>query len=496
MANTTTIAAISTGMTNSGIGIVRMTGDEVFTIIDKIFKGKQKLSEAPSHTIHHGYIKEYVPGGQTLRTTEGEPGGQTLRTIDEVLVMIMRAPHTYTGEDTVEINCHGGTFVLTQILENVIRAGAKPAEPGEFTKRAFLNGKMDLSQAEAVIDVINSKNEYALKSSISQLKGSVRNKITDMRNKIIYHTAFIETALDDPEHISVDGYGETLKITVDEILMELKELIASADDGKTIKEGIQTVILGKPNAGKSSLLNVLTGKNRAIVTDIAGTTRDVLEEQIQLQGLSLNVIDTAGIRETDDMIEKMGVEKAKEYASEADLIIYVVDASRKLDENDDEILKLVLGQKAIVLLNKSDLDTVVTKEILQNRIKNLQKMSKIDENLAKSINQNADEIPAIEISAKEESGIKELEKTLKSMFLHGDIQMNDEVYITNIRQKAALQEAQESLQKVLTSIENQMPEDFYSIDLMDAYESLGNITGETIGEDLANEIFSKFCMGK
>lgn len=472
MKNTSTIAAISTGMTNSGIGIVRMSGDEVFSIIDKIFKGKMKLSEAPSHTIHHGYIMEYGPEGQTPWL------------IDEVLVMVMRAPRTYTGEDTVEIDCHGGTFVLTQILENVIKAGAKPAEPGEFTKRAFLNGKMDLSQAEAVIDVINSKNEYALKSSISQLKGSVRNKITTIRNEIIYHTAFIETALDDPEHISVDGYGETLKGVVDEIQETLGELIDSADDGRTIKEGIQTVILGKPNAGKSSLLNVLTGKNRAIVTDIAGTTRDVLEEQIQLQGLSLNVIDTAGIRDTEDIIEKMGVEKAKEYALDADLIIYVVDASRELDENDDEILRIVLDQKSIILLNKSDLDTIITKEILQKCIQKLRK------------NEKNEEIPAISISTKEESGIKELESTLKTMFLHGEIQMNDEVYITNIRQKTALQDAYESLQKVLISIENQMPEDFYSIDLMDAYESLGNITGETVGEDLANEIFSKFCMGK
>ena len=311
-----TIAAISTGMTNSGIGIVRISGEEAFAIIDRIYKGKEQLSQAESHTIHYGFIKDRE------------------ETIDEVLVSVMRAPRTFTGEDTVEINCHGGTFVVRKVLETVIKNGARPAEPGEFTKRAFLNGKMDLSQAEAVIDVITSQNEYALKSSMSQLKGSVKRKIEEMRKEILYHTAFIETALDDPEHISVDGYGETLQTVTEGILRELEDLIRLSDDGRILKEGIQTVIVGKPNAGKSSLLNVLSGRERAIVTDIEGTTRDVLEEQIHLQGLSLNIIDTAGIRDTEDVIEKMGVEKAKEYAKSADLVIYVVDASRSLDEND------------------------------------------------------------------------------------------------------------------------------------------------------------------
>lgn len=466
-----TIAAISTGMSNSGIGIVRVSGDEAFQVIDRIYKGKEKLSEAASHTIHYGFIKN------------GE------ETVDEVLVSIMRAPKTFTGEDTVEINCHGGVFVVKKVLETVIQNGARPAEPGEFTKRAFLNGKMDLSQAEAVIDIITSKNEYALKSSVSQLKGSVKKKIEDIRKKIIYHTAFIETALDDPEHISVDGYGEELRVVIDEILSELKKLIYSSDNGRIIKEGIQTVIVGKPNAGKSSLLNVLSGRERAIVTDIEGTTRDVLEEQIQLQGLSLNIIDTAGIRETEDKIEKIGVDKAKKYAETADLVIYVVDASRPLDENDEQIIELINGKKAIILLNKSDLDVITTKENLQNYIDKRRNTNKNAGKLAK-------EIPMIDVSAKEEQGIQEFGIILKSMFLKGDISFNDEVYITNIRQKTALEDAYVSLQKVIESIENQMPEDFYSIDLMDAYEALGSITGETIGEDLVNEIFSKFCMGK
>ena len=458
MLNKETIAAISTGMSNSGIGIVRISGDDAFQIIDRIYKGKKKLSEADSHTIHYGFIKD---------------GGET---IDEVLVSVMRAPRTFTGEDTVEINCHGGVYVVQRVLETVLKNGARPAEPGEFTKRAFLNGKMDLSQAEAVIDVITSKNEYALQSSVSQLRGSVKKKIETMRETLLYHTAFIETALDDPEHISVDGYGETLEKELIPIREELKKLIDSAGNGRIIKEGIQTVILGKPNAGKSSLLNVLSGRERAIVTEIEGTTRDVLEEQIYLNGLNLNMIDTAGIRQTEDVVEKIGVEKAREYAESADLIIYVADASRKLDENDREIAQIIAGKKVVVLLNKSDLEPVLTREELCIFLE--------------------DEFPVIEVSAKEEKGIRELEQQLKTMFLSGDLSFNDEVMITNMRQKSALQDAYMSLRKVQESIEDQMPEDFYSIDLMDAYEALGSITGETIGEDLVNEIFSKFCMGK
>ena len=467
-----TIAAISTGMTNSGIGIVRISGDEAFKVIDRIYTGKEILSKANSHTIHYGYIK------------------RNRDIIDEVLVTVMKAPKTFTGEDTVEINCHGGILVIQKILETVLENGARAAEPGEFTKRAFLNGKMDLSQAEAVIDVIQSKNEYALKSSISQLKGSIRRKIEDIRKEILYHTAFIETALDDPEHISVDGYGERLRKTVEEIKIELKKLISSSDNGRIMKEGIQTVIVGKPNAGKSSLLNVLSGRERAIVTDIEGTTRDILEEQIQIQGLNLNIIDTAGIRDTEDIIEKMGVEKAKEYVKDADLILYVADVSRSLDENDEKILNLVYNKKTIILLNKSDLESVITKQDMEEKINKI---------ISKSISDGKDisgKIPMIDISAKEEQGIQEFEEILKKMFIKGNLSFNDEIYITNLRQKSALKEALESLEKVTESIYKKMPEDFYSIDLMDAYEALGSITGETIGEDLINEIFSKFCMGK
>ena len=452
-----TIAAISTGMTNSGIGIVRISGAEAFDIAERVYRGKGRIREAKSHTIHYGHIAD----GPEI--------------IDEVLVMVMRAPRTFTGEDTIEINCHGGTFVVKRVLETVLKNGARAAEPGEFTKRAFLNGKMDLSQAEAVIDVINSQSEYALQSSISQLKGNIKNKINDIRNKIIYHTAFIETALDDPEHISVDGYGDTLKRVAEEITEELEALIRSADNGRVMKEGINTVIVGKPNAGKSSLLNVLSGHERAIVTDIEGTTRDILEEQIRLGELSLNVIDTAGIRRTDDVVEKIGVDRALEYAQNADLIIYVADASKELDENDEKIMRLIQDKNTIILLNKSDLDTVISAEQMKERAGN---------------------IPVISVSAKEEQGIREFEDKIKEMFLKGDISFNDQIYITNVRQKNALEQALESMKKVIQSIEDGMPEDFYSIDLMDAYESLGSITGESVGEDLINEIFSKFCMGK
>ena len=467
-----TIAAISTGMSNSGIGIVRMTGPDSFAIIDKVYRGarEKKLSSQDSHTIHYGYICD-----------QGE-------VIDQVLVMLMRGPHTYTGEDTVEVNCHGGVYVVKRVLETILAAGARPAQPGEFTKRAFLNGKLDLSQAEAVGDLIASQNEYARQSSVSQLRGSVKKKIYEIRNKIIYQTAFIESALDDPEHISVDHYGEELLPIIEELSGEIRHLLSTCQDGRIIKEGIQTVILGKPNVGKSSLLNVLTGQERAIVTDIAGTTRDILEEHINLGGISLNVLDTAGIRKTEDVVEKIGVDKAREYASRADLIIAVIDASTPLDENDLEILGMTCDKPSVILLNKSDLEMVVTEKDVENAI--------FEANPARNKNVSTLKAPVIEVSAKKLLGIDEFESIIKDLFFAGNLSFNDEIYITNLRQKTALEDAYHSLLKVKESIENGMPEDFYSIDLMAAYESLGSITGETAGEDLVNEIFSKFCMGK
>lgn len=454
-----TIAAIATAMTVSGIGIIRVSGEEALEIAGKVYRsknGKNDIRKSESHKIHYGFIYD----GEEM--------------IDEVLVMVMKGPRSYTGEDTVEIDCHGGILAMRKVLEAVIRAGARPAEPGEFTKRAFLNGRIDLSQAEAVMDVINAKNEYALKSSMSQLKGAVLKSIKEIRNSIIYHIAYIESALDDPEHISIDGYGEELSDVIKEQKQKIRRLIDSFSEGKMIREGIKTVIVGKPNAGKSSLLNCLVGEEKAIVTDIAGTTRDVLEETIVLQGISLKMMDTAGIRKTEDVVEKIGVERARTYAKEADLILYVVDSSTELDENDQEILKLLEDKKAIVLLNKSDLEPVVTREMLSKKTGKL----------------------IISISAKEEKGVEELEKQIKEMFFQGELSFNDEVYITNARHKKALEDAWKSLEMVENSISMGMPEDFFSIDLMNAYEALGSITGEAVGEDLVNEIFSKFCTGK
>ena len=390
------------------------------------------------------------------------------------MVMIMRAPRTFTAEDTVEINCHGGVYAMKRVLETVLKNGAVIAEPGEFTKRAFLNGRIDLTQAESVMDVISSKNEFALKSSISQLQGSLQKEIKELREKIIYEIAFIESALDDPEHINIDGYGQKLKTVAEECKERIEHLLDTADNGKILKEGIDTVIVGKPNAGKSSLMNVLLKKERAIVTDIAGTTRDVLEEQMNLNGITLNIIDTAGIRDTEDIVEKIGVDKAKDYLVNADLIIYVVDSSTPLDENDEKIMEMIKDRTALVLLNKSDLDTVTTEEMIA---------SHLDQKI-------------IKVSMKENQGVDELENAIKELFFHGKVELNDEVYITNARHKAALSNAKDSLNMVLDSIAMEMPEDFYSIDLMNTYEELGNILGESLGEDLVNEIFSKFCTGK
>ena len=458
---TDTIAAIATGMTNSGIGIIRISGPDSVFIANKIFRaGKKniKLENVESHTIHYGFIfdRENV--------------------IDEVMVSVMRGPRSFTAEDTVEINCHGGILIMNRILELVVRNGARMAEPGEFTKRAFLNGRIDLSEAEAVMDVISSKNDLALKSSVLQLRGFVSDKIKKLREEIIYEIAFIESALDDPEHISLEGYPEKLGIKVDHLLKDVDKLISSSDNGKIIKEGINTVIVGKPNAGKSSLLNLMVGEDKAIVTDVAGTTRDILEENISLHGISLNIVDTAGIRSTDDIVEKIGVDKAKKIASEADLIIYVVDSSVDFDENDFEIIDMIQNKKCIVLLNKSDLKQKITEKDLQDKL-------------------NRDTI-IIKTSTKENTGIDEFEDTVKKMFFKGDINLNDELIITNMRHKEKLIDAYESLKQVKKSLEDRMPEDFYSIDLMSAYSSLGAIIGEEVEDDLVNEIFSKFCMGK
>lgn len=461
---TDTIAAIATALSDSGIGIIRISGPDAVEIADRIYRSKGgtvKLKDAKSHTIHYGFIVD----------------GKSGEVLDEVLVSVMLAPKTYTAEDTVEIHCHGGVFIMQRILEEVLRAGAVNAEPGEFTKRAFLNGRIDLSEAEAVMDVIHSQSELALKTSLSQLKGSVSKKIADIRAKVLYEIAFIESALDDPEHISLEEYPERLDGKVSGLIEEVKVLLSTADSGRIIKEGIKTVIVGKPNAGKSSLLNYLLGEDKAIVTEIAGTTRDVLEETVRVNGIPLCIIDTAGIRSTEDFVEKIGVEKAKKYASSADLILYVVDSSVPLDESDREIMELIGFKKYIVLFNKTDLLPVVHEDVLAEEL-------------------GIERSCIVKTSIKDETGIDLLEKKIKDMFFEGDIAFHNEVYITNIRHKELLQDTLQSLMLVKKSLDDRMPEDFYSIDLMNAYRSLGFILGEEVGDDLVDEIFSKFCMGK
>lgn len=460
-----TIAAIATGLTNSGISIIRVSGEDAVSVVDAVFvtkSGKHILNRVKSHTIHYGFIYEKN------------------EMVDEVMVSVMKAPKSFTTEDTVEINCHGGILVTKKILEIIILHGARLAEPGEFTKRAFLNGRIDLTKAEAIMDFIEAKSDYALKSSAKQLKGEVYDLIKGLREKIIYEIAYIESAIDDPEHITLDGYNERLNVVVDEVLLKINHLIEKSKNGILLKNGINTVIVGKPNAGKSSLLNRLVGEEKAIVTEIAGTTRDVLKESIVLNGICLNLIDTAGIHETYDKVEKIGVTRAKEFAKDADLIVYVVDSSVALDDSDKEIIDLVKDKKTIILLNKTDLEPITD----ENRLK-------------KALGEESLNIcHIIKTSTKNNIGINIFEETIKDMFFEGNISVEDEIYITNIRQKENLYDTKKSLELVKQSLMDDMPEDFYSIDLMNAYTSLGMMIGEEVEDDLVQEIFSKFCMGK
>lgn len=454
-----TIAAISTGLNNSGISIIRVSGPDAFVVLDRIFQSKtkgKKLSEQKTHTIHYGYI------------VDGE------EIIDEVLVSVMRAPHTYTAEDVAEINCHGGIIVTKKVLKTVLKNGARMADPGEFTKRAFLNGRIDLSKAEAVMEVIRAKSDLALKNSISQLRGKVMTEIAELREIMIHHTAFIEAALDDPEHISLDGFTDELKDSIINVRERLNRLIISAENGRLLKEGIRTVILGKPNVGKSSLMNIFAGEERAIVTDIAGTTRDTIEENVLINGISLSLIDTAGIRTTEDVVEKIGVEKAKQAANDADLILYLIDAQTGIDAEDEEILSGLGEKKVLLLINKTDLNNTLS-------------LAEIEEKMGKQV---------LSISAKTEAGISELYQTIEQMFFKKELSYNEDYYIAGERQKQALLTAYAAMGQVVESIDAGLPEDFFSIDLMQGYESLGEITGESVDEDLVNTIFREFCMGK
>ena len=458
-----TIAAIATAVSNAGIGIVRISGEDAMRIIGEIFEPYNKKLDPScldTHRVYYGNIKD----GDSV--------------IDECIVVIMKGPHSYTREDVAEIDCHGGVSVVYRVLELVLGHGARPAEPGEFTKRAFLNGRIDLSQAEAVMDLIESRNELARRNSVSQLKGALSEKIKKIRGEILYQIAYIESALDDPEHISLDGYEETVEPMVISWMEQTQSMLSSYDNGRYIAEGIRTCIVGKPNAGKSSFLNMLLGEERAIVTEIAGTTRDTLEESVTIEGITLNIIDTAGIRDTEDQVEKIGVEKARKEIEQADIVLFVADTSLPLSGEDYDILRQIRGRRKMILLNKADMESSFEAEY-----------GKLREFL------DPDD-PVITISAKYGQGMDDFITELKKLMFHGKIDANQEIYITNARHKNALSDALDSLRCVKESIEQGMPEDFLTIDMMNAYEKLGRIVGESVEEDLVNEIFSRFCTGK
>lgn len=449
-----TIAAICTPLGNGSISIIRLSGNESIAIANKIFRGKD-LSKVNTHTINYGHI------------VDGE------EMIDEVMVSVMKAPKTYTREDVVEINCHGGIVVTKKVLSLLLKNGAEIAEPGEFTKRAFLNGRIDLSQAEAVMDLINAKSDMAAKTSISQVGGSSQKSIRKMREEILNYIAFIEAALDDPEHYELNNYGNDIRCNINNIKLEIDKLINNAKNGRLIREGISTAIIGLPNAGKSSLLNYLAQKDRAIVTEIAGTTRDLIEEQVILDDIVLNVIDTAGIRETDDIVESIGVKRTLETIHNAELILYVIDGSEELVKENFEIFDSIKNKKSVVIINKIDKEIIID----------------IDE-----INKYTDNV--ISISLTESKSLELINDTIKNMVYNENILFNDELFLANERQLNLLEEAKNSINQVLNSIYMEASEDFLTIDLMDAYISLGKILGEEIEEDVINKIFKDFCMGK
>ncbi|MBO4902420.1 MAG: tRNA uridine-5-carboxymethylaminomethyl(34) synthesis GTPase MnmE [Lachnospiraceae bacterium] len=458
MIHTDTIAAIATGMNTAGIGIIRISGDDSFSVIRKIFRTPSGavLNEIESHRVIYGYIYDEE------------------QMIDEVLLIPMRAPRSFTREDTVEIDCHGGLLLMQKILATVLKNGARAAEPGEFTKRAFLNGRIDLSKAEAVIDLINAQNDYAMQNSLKHLTGKLYEILKDCKDKILYETAYIESALDDPEHYDLTGYPQELRKKIGDITDTLLKLTETFHDGQIISEGIKTVILGKPNVGKSSFLNTLLGQDIAIVTEIAGTTRDSLKEHVMIDGISLDVIDTAGIHETDDPVESIGVDRARKLAESADLILMIIDASAPLTEADLSVFQIISEKKALILLNKSDLPAAVTTEEIRKHSHH----------------------PILQISAKEETGFDDFKSFIREEFIKGFLTYNNEIFISDQRQYQLLTDSVKSLQEVCNSIDQGLPEDFYTIDLTNAYEDLCLITGEHVNDDLISEIFAKFCTGK
>lgn len=453
-----------------GIGIIRVSGSESMKIVDSIFHpgkfnneenealiDKSYLQQQKSHTIHYGFI---IDGNNEV--------------VDEVMVSVMKAPATYTREDVVEINCHGGNYILQRVMQLLLEKGAFLAEPGEFTKLAFLNGRIDLSQAEAVMKMISSKNEFALQSAVKQLEGSVSKYIQQIREQILYEMGRIESALDDPEHYDLTGYSDELFDKTEQQIVSLQRLLDRFENGRMKSEGINTVIVGKPNAGKSSLMNILLDEDRAIVTDIAGTTRDALQESVRLGGLMLNLIDTAGIHNTEDTVEKIGVDRAKQYIEQADFILFVVDGSEEWSDEDEQIIPLIAQKKGVILLNKADLKAKVSEQLLKDKLS----------------------WDTIAFSNETKQGLQQLEQYITDKFERGDLQFNDQICLTSIRHKNAVMQAVNALHRVEQSIKDGMPEDFFTIDLMEAYQQLGLINGDTATEDLVNKIFEEFCMGK
>lgn len=449
-----TIVAISTALGNGSISIIRLSGDRAIDIVSKLFVGKN-LTEVKSHTINYGKIK-----------FEGN-------ILDEVMVSVMRAPKTYTREDVVEINCHGGVFVTKSILRAVISSGARLSQPGEFTKRAFLNGRIDLSQSEAIMDLINAKSNMALKNSLNQMNGLTKNIINKIREKILREIAYIEACLDDPEHYELNNYGNTIRNDIVEIQNEINKLISDSIQGALLREGVNCAIVGLPNAGKSSLLNTLANREKAIVTDIAGTTRDIIEEQIIIGDLIINMIDTAGIRETQDIVEKIGVERSLKSIEDASLVLYVIDSSKEITEEDIKIFESLKNKESIIILNKIDKNTEINFSLIPDEFDCV-----------------------VPISIVENKNIDLLKEKIANKIIDSKLLVDDELYVANERQRELLISANESIKKVIETIDLGISEDFLSIDLTQAYIDLGKILGEEIEEDIINKIFKDFCMGK
>ncbi len=451
-----TIAAISTPAGVGGIAVVRMSGEKAVETAAKIYDGAAGLESCASHTVHYGYIKN----------SAGER-------IDEVLVTVMRAPRTFTGEDTVEISTHGGMVAPKRVLDACIEAGAAPAEPGEFTKKAFLNGKIDLAQAEAVIDIINSQNDLAQKNAFSQLEGRLSKEIGGVRHSLISLAARMQVAIDYPDEDLEDVTPEEIADALYECENKISALISSSDDGRIIRDGIGTAIVGKPNVGKSSLMNALTREDTAIVTPIAGTTRDTITEYVKIDGVPLRLIDTAGIRETEDTVEKMGVEKSRRAIDSADLVLAVFDASRPLDDEDEEVLREAEGKKGAALINKTDIGELSNDDF-----------DKI-----------ASSLPVISISAKTGEGLDKLKEFIKSEYKIGSL-LNGGFAVSNLRHKSALLKAREAVSRALGAISGGLPQDLAALDINAAIEALGEITGDSVSEDIVQEIFHSFCVGK